>query len=74
MKDCEKRISKMTDFEDYLLNLTITEELDYDESGNTVPLAVIDLDDDHENCTFDITVCGNLTEDYKMVSKMNDDE
>ena len=23
--------------------------------------------DDHDNCTFDISVCGNLTEEYKMV-------
>ena len=23
--------------------------------------------DEHENCTFDVNVCGNLTEEYKMV-------
>ena len=57
----------MADFEDYLLNLTSMEEYDT-ESGISVPLAVIDVDDEHENCTFDISVCGNLTEDYKMVS------
>ena len=58
----------MTDFEDYLLNLTSTDELDT-ESELSVPLVVIDVDEEHENCTFDITVCGNLTEEYKMVGK-----
>ena len=24
--------------------------------------------DEHENCTFDVNVCGNLTDEYKMVS------
>ena len=25
-------------------------------------------EDDHQNCSFDISVCGNLTEDYQAVS------
>ena len=26
-------------------------------------------EDDHQNCSFDISVCGNLTEDYQAVSQ-----
>ena len=28
-------------------------------------------EDDHQNCSFDISVCGNLTEDYQAVSQKN---
>ena len=41
--------------------------------ANCSPTAPVDselgYDDDHLNCSFDISVCGNLTEDYKTVNR-----
>ena len=31
-----------------------------------------DYFDDHSNCSFDISVCGNLTDEYKEVTLMNE--
>ena len=28
----------------------------------------LSYEDDHQNCSFDISVCGNLTEEYQAVS------
>ena len=30
----------------------------------------LSYEDDHQNCSFDISVCGNLTEEYQAVSPL----
>lgn len=43
----------------------VTMESDMTENSVTMPP---DYFDDHSNCSFDISVCGNLTDEYKEVT------